>query len=128
MLGDEDRKGVDVARNAIVRAILNGDPKAYSLSFTEDGIVMHPDSAYVKGRKALETYAAQLFAAIKITQLEMKPVVVAGDERYAYEVGTQFVAVEPANEKFKSERQYIHAYEKGSDGIWRIAAGMSGNA
>ena len=128
MLSDDDQSGVEAARNAIINAILAGDPRAYALSFTEDGIVMHPDSPYVKGRPNLEEYSSRLFDAMKVTNLVMTPVTIEGDMGYAYEVGIQVLEVEPANEKFKAERQYIHAYKKGPDGIWRIAAAMSGNS
>jgi uncharacterized protein (TIGR02246 family) len=128
MLSDDDQSGVEAARDTIRSAILSGDSSAYALSFTEDGIVMHPDSPYVRGRSELEEYSARLFSAVKVKNLVLTPVTIDGDTEYAYEVGRQIVEVEPADERFKTERQYIHAYSKGPDGVWRIAAAMSGNS
>jgi len=128
MFSDEDRKGVDLAREAIVSAILKQDPDAYALSFTEDGILIHPDSSLVQGRDNIRSYVAQVFLAMRVTELGISPVIVDGDGDTAYEVSSQNVKVEPVSDKFKSERQHIHVYRKGSDGIWRIAAAMSGNS
>ena len=128
MLKDEDRSGVEQAREAIVSAILNQDPDAYAMSFTEDGILIHPESPFVRGRKALRSYVAEIFRNAKVTQLEISPLVVEGNEDTAYEVSTQLAKVEPASDQFKEERQHIHVYRKESDGVWRIAAAMSGNS
>ena len=128
MLNDEDRKGIDLAREAIRSAILNQDSEAYALSFTEDGVVMHPDSPIVKGREALKSHVAEVFDTVLVTKIEFFPVVVEGNEDTAYEVSTQIVEAKPHSDQFKQERQHLHAYRKESDGVWRIAAAMSGNS
>jgi uncharacterized protein (TIGR02246 family) len=128
MLKDEDRSGVEQARGLIVSAILNQDPDAYAMSFTEDGIVIHSGSPLVRGRNAIRSHVAEVFRSARVTQLEISPLVVEGNEDTAYEVSTQFMKVEPASDKFKEERQHIHVYRKESDGVWRIAAAMSDNS
>jgi uncharacterized protein (TIGR02246 family) len=128
MLNDEDLKGIDGAREAIRIAILDGSPEAYALAFTENGVVVHPDSPLVQGRDALKSYVSDLFKAVSITKLEFCPVTVEGSGGTAYEIGQQRVQASPASHQFKEERQHLHVYERGSDGIWRIAAAMSGNS
>jgi uncharacterized protein (TIGR02246 family) len=128
MLKDEDRSGVDQARERLISAILNQDPDAYAMSFTEDGIVIHPESPYVLGRKAIRAYIAEVFRNARVTRLEVSPLIVEGNEDTAYEVSTQLVKVEPTSDQFKEERQHTHVYRKESDGVWRIAAAMSGNS
>ncbi len=46
----------------------------------------------------------------------------------AHEIGRDFLNIEPTNDGFKHERQHLHVYTKESDGVWRIAAAMSGNS
>ena len=128
MLTAEDRKGVDAAREALVSAIMANDPEAYALCYTSDGIVLHPDSPYVRGREVLREYAASIFAAVTVTKLQITPVVVEGRGGFAHEVGQQILEIEPSDDRFKHERQHVHVYEKEADGVWRIAAAMSGNS
>ncbi len=128
MLTADDRKGINAARAAIVAAILAADPEAYALCYTNDGIGMHPDTPYIRGREALREYAATVFAVVKVTSLEITPVVMEGEGGMAHEVGRQLLDIEPADDRFKHERQYLHVYKKEADGVWRIAAAMSGNS
>jgi uncharacterized protein (TIGR02246 family) len=128
MLTDKELKGIDSAREAIRVAILKGDAEAYALAFTEDGVVMHPDSPLVQGREALRNYVTELFSMVSIAKLEFHPVIVEGNVETAYEIGRQKVSASPASDKFKEDRQHLHVYERGSDGVWRIAAAMSGNS
>ena len=128
MLTQEDLKGIDDAREAIRTAILESDAEAYALAFTENGVVMHPDSPLVQGRDALRNYVSELFNAVSITKLEFSPVIVEGNDGIAYEIGVQSVNASPSSDQFKDQRQHLHVYERGRDGIWRIAAAMSGNA
>jgi uncharacterized protein (TIGR02246 family) len=111
----------------LVSSILDGDVEAYVESFTDDGVLMHPESPQVRGETAIRAYVSAVFSAVKVTHLELTPSVVEGGGGFAFEVGVQRVAVEPSDDKFKTERQHLHVYRKQSDGSWRIAAAMSGN-
>lgn len=122
-----DREKIDALRSALIEAIIAGDPASYSQCFTEDGIVMHPDTAFVRGTGALRDYARGVFAAVKVTRLVLTPVMLHGTDTLAFEVGTQELAITPASDKFRSNRQHLHVYEKQTDGSWKIAAAMSGN-
>ena len=126
-LSPEDQYAIEALRDSLVRAILLGDAEAYANSYSPDGIVMHPDTPLVQGSSALLEYAKAMFAAVKVTRLVLKPIRVVGEGRVAYEVGVQEAAVEPPNEHFKKDRQYLHAYERQEDGTWKVATGMSGN-
>lgn len=127
MLSQEDLQGIDAIREKLVRAILDGDVDAYVESFTDDGVLLHPDTPQIRGEVAIRAYATAVFSAVKITDLQLTPVLVDGGGGFAYEVGVQQVSVEPSDDKFKSERQHLHVYAKQNDGTWRIATGMSGN-
>ena len=127
MLSQEDLQGIDAIRKKLVRAILDGDVDAYVESFTDDGVLLHPDTPQVRGEAAIRAYATAVFSAVKITELLLSPVLVEGGEGFAFEAGVQQVSVEPSDDKFKSERQHLHVYAKQSDDTWLIAAGMSGN-
>jgi uncharacterized protein (TIGR02246 family) len=128
MTDREDLEKIDAARSAVVSAILAGDADAYAACYTPDGVVIHPDSPYVRGRRALRYYAQQIFEALKVTRLVNSSVIIAGGGNSAYEVGTQEIGIEPADTKFKPNRQYLLVYEKQLDGSWKVAAGMSANS
>jgi uncharacterized protein (TIGR02246 family) len=122
-----DQIALGKLRDRLVRVILASDASAYVDSYAADGIVMHPETPFVRGSAALLEYARAVFAAVKVTRLVLTTVTLDGDGDVAFEVGVQDCAIEPANEHFKDTRQYLHAYKRQSDGEWKIAAAMSGN-
>ncbi len=127
MLSREDLAGIDAIRAKLVTAILGGDVDAYADSFTEDAVLLHPDTPQIRGTDAIRAYATSVFSAVSVTKLQLTPIVVDGIGGFAFEVGIQQLVIEPSDGKFKSERQHLHVYRKQSDGTWRVAAGMSGN-
>jgi ketosteroid isomerase-like protein len=56
---------------------------------------------------------------VKVTQLDLIPVVVSGSGGLVYEVGVQTVTIEPAQDSFKPKRKYLHVYERQPDGAWK---------
>ena len=126
-LTQADEAAIVDLRDALVKAIVAGDAKAYAACYAPDGIVMHPDSPYVKGTGALLEYSKAVMDAVKVTRLILTPITLTGNGGVAFEVGVQELAIEPANEHFKEKRQYLHAYQRQEDGEWKIAAAMSGN-
>jgi ketosteroid isomerase-like protein len=108
-------------------SIVEGDVETYTACFAEDGVIMHPDSPQVRGQRAITDYASGMFGTVSVPLLDLTPVSVMGEGKYAFEVGIQQCEVEPALPGFKRERQHLHVYERGDDGAWYIAAAMSGN-
>ncbi len=127
MLSPDDRQRIERVRVALRDAILTGDADAYVACFTPDAFVMHQDSPYVRGTEAIKEHTQQIFDVVQVTKLELSPVVVAGGDGLAYEVGVQEVAIEPPMDAFKSNRKHLHVYQRQADSTWRIAAAMSSN-
>ena len=95
--------------------------------YTADGFVMHQDTPYVQGTAAIKEHTQELFDVLRVTKLDLTPVVVNGAEGVAYEVGVQEVAIDPPMDAFKSKRKHLFVYQRQEDGLWRIAAAMSSN-
>ena len=127
MLTPEDRDAIRALRARLRASILSGDVEAYSACFAEDAVLMHPESPQVRGRPAIAEYIAAMFDAVKVPVLEFAEVVLDGAGDFAFEVGAQECVIEPTMPGFKRDRQHLHAYRRGGDGAWYIAAGMSGN-
>ncbi|MHC5066098.1 MAG: YybH family protein [Planctomycetota bacterium] len=127
MLTDADREAIDTLRERLTEAILAGDTDAYLSCLTDNATLLHPDSPQVRGKEALRTYLTGMFEAVSVDLLELKPVIVEGGDRFAYEVGTQECVIEPPLPGFSRIRQHLHVYQKQEDGSWLIAAAMSGN-
>jgi uncharacterized protein (TIGR02246 family) len=127
MLDAEDMAGIDRVRANLRDAILRGDSEAYAECFTPDAFVMHQDAPFVRGIQAIREHTEQIVQAVTVKKLDLEPVVVAGTDRLAYEVGLQEVAIEPAIDAFKARRKHLHVYERQVDGTWKIAAAMSSN-
>lgn len=128
MLGSDVRRKIDETRSALLSAILAGDADASAACYTTDRVVMHPDTPYIRGRPALREYVAKLFKTLKVTRSILTPAIVAGSGNIACEVGTQELVMEPPDERFKRNRQYLFVYEEQADGSWKIAVGISGNS
>ncbi len=126
-LTEADEMAIKELREALVQAIVTGDAAAYAACYTADGVVMHPDSPFVRGTAALLEYTKAVFDAVKVTRLVLTPMTVTGEGGVAFEAGVQDCRIEPPNEHFKEKRQYLHAYQRQEDGAWKIAAAMSGN-
>ena len=126
MLSQEDLQGINDVREKLVRAILDGDGDAYVECFTADGVLLHPETPQVRGEEAIRAYITAVISAVNVTDIQLTPVDEGGGG-FAYEVGVQRLAIEPADDKFKPDRQYLHVYAEQSDGSWKFAAGMSGN-
>ena len=127
MLTDDDLAAITALRERLRLSILEGDAKTYTGCFAEDGVIMHPDSPQVRGRAAIAEYVAGMFGAVRIPVLELTPVSVVGDGSLAFEVGVQECEIEPIIPGFARERQHLHVYQRGADGVWLVAAAMSGN-
>ena len=127
MLSESDRQGIEHVRTALREAILGGDAEAYAACYTADGFVMHQDTPYVQGTAAIKEHTQEIFDVLRVTKLDLTPVVVDGAEGVAYEVGVQEVAIDPPMDAFKSKRKHLFVYQRQEDGSWRIAAAMSSN-
>lgn len=127
MLSPEDQAAIAALRERLRSSIVNGNAEVYTACFAEDGVIMHPDSPQVRGRSPIAQYVTAMFETVNVPVLELTPVTLVGDGRFAFEVGIQDCVVEPALPGFKRERQHLHVYQRGEDGKWYIAAAMSGN-
>jgi len=127
MLNPDDLRGIDRVRAALQDAILGGDADAYTRCFTTDAFLMHQDTPYLRGAAAIEEHTKQIFDAVKVTKLDLTPVIVVGSDGIAYEVGVQDVAIDPPLDGFKSKRKHLHVYQQQADGEWKVAAAMSSN-
>jgi len=127
MLGDSDRRAIGDLRERLRRSILDGDAEGYLSCLTSNAVVLHPDSPQVRGKEALLAYLTGMFEAVRVSVLELDPVIVDGDDGWAYEVGVQECEIEPRLPGFGRARQHLHVYQKQDDGSWLMAAAMSGN-
>ena len=127
MLDDADRAAIDELRDRLRDSIVNGDVEAYAACFAEGAVLMHPDTPQVKGRAAIAEYAEAMFDTVSVPRLDLTPVSLFGEGKYAFEVGVQECQIEPALPGFKRDRQHLHVYERAEDGTWFLAAAMSGN-
>jgi uncharacterized protein (TIGR02246 family) len=114
-------------RERLRASIVAGDSVSYVACFTEDAVLMHPDSPQIRGREGIDFYIRKIFEHVRVPMLELTPVTVVLSDDMAYEVGTQQCEMEPVQSGFNRDRQHLHVYRRGNDGGWRIAAAMSGN-
>ncbi len=123
-----DREAIEALRTALVQAIIDGDAATYASLCTEDVQLLHPGGPIITGNAALEEHNAAIFKIINVTALTLSPVEVFGAGDFAYEVGTQEVAIEPSDERFRGKRKYVHVLRRETDGQWRFKLLMSNNS
>ena len=123
----EDVAAISDLRDALTNAIIAGDAATYAALCTEDVRLLHAGSPIITGKAELEDHNAEIFEAITVKSLKLTPVEVYGTGDLAYEVGSQYLEIEPSAPNFGSSRKYVHVFRRGADGKWRFASLMSNN-
>jgi len=122
---DEELAAADVnAVRAVVAAYFDaanaGDAAAWAALYTEDAVIMPPESPVVEGRGAIEAWLEMLPV---ITDAEGAALEVQGTGSLAYLRGTYSMnLVIPGVREAVSQRgKFLQIYARQTDGSWRLA-------
>jgi uncharacterized protein (TIGR02246 family) len=117
---EEVRALIDANNAEFMADYAAGDTKALALAYTEDGVMLPPDSTRVAGHAAIEAlWKSWIDAGLKNLTLKATEVEFSGD--LAYEIG-EFTLQEPVEGgRFKTASgNYFVVWKRGQDGTWRM--------
>ncbi len=116
------KQDVDRLAREFEAAFARADIAAVTAFYTEDALIMPPDSAPVRGRPASEQRYRGMREQRGITALAFHPQEVVASGDLAYEVGTATVRREaPDGQASETAIKYLVAWRRHADGAWRIA-------
>jgi uncharacterized protein (TIGR02246 family) len=116
-----DRRAISAATAALLRAVNASDVDGVLAVWTDDGVLMPPGHAAVRGKAALDEYFRNLFAKARFAFVfTASDVEIFGDvatERVSYRV-----SVQPAHgAPFQDAGKGLHVYRREKGGQWKMA-------
>ena len=118
-LSAEDLAAHEATTQAWVNAVLAGDFAAVAATYTEDAVMMAPNSEAIVGRAAIQTFF-ESFPPISSMELLATEVEGVGDLAYVRGSYTMTVAPEGAD-PISDTGKYIEIRRKQADGTWLLS-------
>jgi uncharacterized protein (TIGR02246 family) len=119
----QDRAAIEQAWAGYSEALTGADADAFATLFTEDALWRQPVAGELTGRDAIRDFMAAGFAqgSIERMTVQSEDLRIHGDR--AYEVGLygQTTTFTASGESRESGGSFGAWWEKGDDGVWRIA-------
>lgn len=118
-LSAEDLAANEATTQAWVDAVLAGDWDALGATYTEDAVLMPPNSEAVQGRAAIQAFFASW---PPITSIELDGTEVDGEGDLAYVRGAYTLTLAPEGaDPITDSGKYIEIRRKQADGSWLLS-------
>ena len=123
-LSDEDVAAIKAIGPALDKAVLAGDWDAIDTLFTEDVVMMGPNSPIIHGRTTLLEVIKS--SGMTVTEHVVEIIDVDGYEDIAYGRATwkETFSIEGVAEPVREEGKILGIFRKQADGSWLIAVWM----
>jgi len=121
-LTDSDKASIREQTDKFVEAFNAGDFDTMMTLYTEDGVLMPPNSPAVTGREAIKAFISTM-PKVKDFSITTDEIEGAGDRAIAY--GTfALTFVMPDGTEMKDHGKFIEVREKQADGSWLMTHDM----
>ena len=120
-LSDEDVAAIKAIGPALDEAVLSGDWNKVVALFTEDVVLMGPNTPIIKGNSALMELLESTGMKYTEHKVEFVEVYGYGDIAYARGTGIEAFSVEGLDEPIRDEYKALGIFRKQADGLWQIA-------
>ena len=116
------RTDIESANREIGKAFSSGDIAALAAFYTEDAVVLPPNSQMIRGRKAIEEFwKGAVGMGVRSIQLSTIDVQSSGD--LAYEIGNATMQIQPQGGSASRETvKYVVVWKRQPDNSWKLAA------
>jgi ketosteroid isomerase-like protein len=120
--GEDDRVEIQKATAELLSAVNSSDDRRLLAIWSDDGVLMPPNHAVVRGRAELEQYFKERFSGTRFRlAFTFSDIQLAGDlafERLAYTaVIWPAGGAKPVDDAGKG----LHVYRRQPDGLWKLA-------
>ena len=120
-----DLPKITAIEDRIQAAFAAGDADAVAAQYTEDAMLMGPDSPSLVGRAAIAELYRKYFKDRKINlKTEVQEAEVAGDWAFLRGVFTITVTPKAGGETIVNHGKYLAIVRRGADGVWRFSRDM----
>lgn len=118
-LTDADRDSIRAYIARFDEKMMAGDMPAVVAFYSEDAVLLPPNSAEVRGREAIRKFFQGL---PKFTEFKQQLEEVEGDENFAYPRGTFETSMTPpgSNKPVKDKGKVLAVWHKQGDGTWTV--------
>jgi uncharacterized protein (TIGR02246 family) len=118
-LTDADRDSIRAYIARFDQKMMAGDISAVVAFYSDDAVLLPPNSAEVQGREAIRKFFQGL---PKFTQFKQELEEVEGDENFAYPRGTFETTTTPpgSNKPVKDKGKVLAVWHKQEDGSWIV--------
>ena len=114
------RKAIEEANLKFSEAITQGDAAAAAALYTEDTILLPPNSEMIQGRQETEAFWRALWAQLKVTDVNITIVDLYGNGDIVYEVGKYTLTIQPeGQEPIEDKGKYVVVWKLQADGSWK---------
>ncbi|MGD9347272.1 MAG: DUF4440 domain-containing protein [Candidatus Aminicenantes bacterium] len=120
-LSDEDIAAIKAIGPALDEVVLAGDWNGVVALFTEDVVLMGPNSPIIKGHSALKELLESAGMKYSEHKVELVEVNGYGDIAYARGIGVETFSIEGVEEPIRDEYKVLGIFRKQTDSSWRIA-------
>ena len=116
------RADIETVNREIGKAFSRGDAAAIAACYTDDAVVMPPNSQMIKGREAIEEFwKGAMGMGVRSIQLDTLDVQSGTD--LAYEIGNATMIIQPQGGKAATDTvKYVVVWKRQPDGSWKLAA------
>lgn len=114
------RQAIEEANVKFGEAVRMADATTVASFYTEDAILLPPNSEMIQGREGVEAYwAAGMQMGLKDAVLTIVDVIGMGD--MVCEIGTYVVTIQPeGQDAFQDSGKYLVIWNKDDDGTWKL--------
>lgn len=116
------RADIETVNREIGKAFSRGDAAAIAAFYTDDAVVMPPNSQMIKGRKAIEEFwKGAMGMGVRSIQLDTLDVQSGTD--LAYEIGNATMIIQSQGGKAATDTvKYVVVWKRQPDSSWKLAA------
>jgi uncharacterized protein (TIGR02246 family) len=119
---DGAKKGIAEANAKWIDGMKRGDAEAVSQLYMEDAILLPPNAAMAKGRKAIkDDFETMMKSWVKLTDMTLVTLEINGSGDFAYEVGNYAMTFEipGGNPPVSDTGKYLAIWKKQADNTWK---------
>ena len=120
------RTAIDAANAVVVAALNEGDVAKFLTNYTDDAILMLPNSPAMRGRAGIETAVKAMLETVTFSDVKIVTEGVMLADDIAVETGSNEWTLTPKGGKPMVDKgKYITVWKRQADGSWKIARDVS---
>ena len=114
------RETIEAANLKFGEAVRQGDAAALAALYTDDAIILPPNSDMIQGRQGIEEFWGMVIQ-MGVTDAILTTVDVMGSDDLVYEIGQYTLTIQPeGQEPVEDMGKYVVVWKLQADGSWKL--------